>query len=291
MCNNENNCNCGCKVEFKSEALIVELPILIKASIQGGERIIDFEASATTCDYEGDVIEQKALLDSADYFVENGFIDQDHYCELGRNPSYYFLGIKDPDSWIIGEPLEVKDLGNYRTGVKARIHKSKSGEFEPTKYKHDWVWQQLQNESGVWKASVFGYPGPDTEEGGCTTGTDGLVCATRYLVKSFRWHSTALTRNPINKDLKRSVQIISAKAFAAKLGYIKPLPASDSMFNRDSLRKSFYTHIALDCPETSNGQDITVHSLRGHFFKCEGLSYSMADLHALATKELINRSK
>jgi len=289
MCNGNKDCSCGCSNLKKSEgeALIIEFPILIKASVKGGERIIDFEASATTNDYEGDVIEQKALLDSKDYFVENGFIDIDHYCELGRNPSYYYLGIKNPDEWIVGEPLEVKDLGNYRTGVKARIHKSKSGEFEPTKYKHDWLWQQLNNETGVWKASVFGYPGPDTQEGGCTEGTDGLVCATRYLVKSFRWHSTALTKNPINKDLKRSVQIISAKSFAAKLGYIKPI--EQTIFNRDTLRKSFYTHIVLDCPETNSGKDITLHSIRGHFFKCEGLSYSLSDMYALATRELTRR--
>lgn len=293
MCDSEKDCSCGCSVAKKSEgeALIIQLPIIIKASMKGKERMIDFEASAATTDYEGDVISQEALLNSADYFLKNGFIDLDHYCELGRNPAYYYLGIKDPEEWIIGEPLEVNDLGNHRTGVKARIHSSKGGQFEPTKYKHDWVWQQIMNDADVWKASVFGYPGSDTEEGGCIQGTDGLVCASRYLVKSFRWHSTALTRNPINKDLKRSVQIISAKSFAAKLGYVKPMGLDQPVFGRDSLRKSFSTHMAINCPETNNGKDITVHTIRGHFYKCMNLSYTLADLYALATNELIRRDK
>ncbi|HLX54165.1 MAG TPA: hypothetical protein VKR58_09495, partial [Aquella sp.] len=211
-CNNTSSCNCGCSASFKSEALIVQIPIMIKSLSKSGKRIISFEASAATLDFEGDVITQQALLKSADYFINNGFIDCDHYAELGRNPDYAWLGIKNPDSWIVGKPLEVFDLGNYRTGVKAEI---KSGPVhDPLVNKYDWLWQQLHNEQGEWKASVFGYPGADTEEGGCTIGTDGHVCATRFLVKSFRWHSTALTRNPINKSLKHSVQIVTAKSFA-----------------------------------------------------------------------------
>jgi hypothetical protein len=283
----------------EDEPLIVQMPVLIKAHLsKAGERVIEFEASSTTLDAEGDVIEQQALLNSADYFIKNGFIDVDHYCELGRNPQYHWLGIKDPDSWIVGHPVDVKDIGEYRTGVKAIIKQNKNGKVDPTLYKHDWLWTQLNNEKGEWKASVFGYPGADTEEGGCTIGTDGHVCATRYLVKSFRWHSTALTRNPINKSLKHPVQIITAKAFAkayaAKMGYVesiplKPIYKDTPIFTRGEVRKSYYTHMCINCPETSNGRDINTHSLRGHFIKCEQMPYFMADLYSLATMELIRR--
>jgi len=68
------------------------------------------------------------------------------------------------------------------------------------------------------------------------------------------------------------------------------LPVEQVAFNRDTLRKSFYTHMVLDCPETNNGKDITLHSIRGHFYKCENLSYSLSDMYALATKELLRRS-
>src|SRR5579872_4633369 len=123
MCNgNKDSCSCGCvekPLVKASEPLIITFPALIKASNYKNDRIIDFEASAATSDAEGDVIEQGALLSSSDYFLQKGFIDIDHYAELGKNPAYFFLGIEDPESWIIGKPLEVKDLGNYRTGIKA----------------------------------------------------------------------------------------------------------------------------------------------------------------------------
>jgi hypothetical protein len=291
MCDgNKDTCKCGCSkspiVKAVGEPIVITFPVLIKASKYNKDRIIEFEASAATSDFEGDVITQEALLGSADYFVENGFIDIDHYAELGKNPAYFFLGIEDPESWIIGKPLEVKDLGNYRTGVKARLNKGQN--WNPKLYKCDWLWQQLQKEIGLWKASVYGYPGPDTEEGGCTIGTDGTVCATRYLVKSFRWCSTALTKNPINKDLEKSVTIISAKAFAAKLGYIKPAP-SKFQFNREVLRKSILAHICIDCPETKNGSNLSTYNLRGHFLKCDNFEYNQADLYALATSEMIRR--
>src|ERR1700723_62675 len=123
MCTGKPNCNCSLsKAGLQSEPLIIQMPVIIKAHVsKSGQRIIQFEASSATRDYEGDVIEQKALLNSADFFVKNGFLDVDHYCELGRNPDYSWLGIKDPESWIVGKPLEVYDLGNYRTGVKAVI--------------------------------------------------------------------------------------------------------------------------------------------------------------------------
>ena len=60
--------NCGCTTNTctcptqKSEALIIDFPVLIKASIVKGQRIIDLEASATVKDAEGDVIVQKALI-------------------------------------------------------------------------------------------------------------------------------------------------------------------------------------------------------------------------------------
>ena len=293
MCNCKDCNNCECNSNFKSEAIIAQFPIIIKSLSKSGKRIIEFEASNQEMDYEGDVITQQALLNSADYFVKNGFIDQDHMAELGANPEYSWLGIRDPESWKVGKPLEVFDLGDHRTGVKAEI---KSGLVnDPLTNKYDWLWQQLHNEPDTWKASIFGYPGPDTEEGGCTA--DGKSCATRFLVKSFRWHSTALTRNPINKSIKHPVKIVMAKAFAKfmnpKMGYVdlKPLARSDVKFTRTAIKKSFASHIAIDCPETNSGQNICVNTLTGHFLKCENLSYFMADMYALATSELILRRR
>jgi hypothetical protein len=274
---------------------MIQFPAMVKASMLGDKRLIEFEASCASLDFEGDCITQEALLNSADYFVKNGFLDVDHYCELGRNPAYSWLGIKNPDSWIVGKPLEVMDLGNYRTGVKAIIKQHPNGNNDPLVNKYDWLWNKLKLEPGMWKASVFGYPGADTEEGGCTIGTDGRVCATRYLVKSFKWCSTALTRNPINKSLQHPVKIIMAKAFAAKMGnmeldILRPLEQK-KIFYRDQLRKSYFVHMLTECPETEKGDSVTTRTMINHFMKCEDLPYYLSDIYALATLELINRLK
>jgi hypothetical protein len=290
MCNcTTNTCTCSLAKAI-TKPLIVEFPALIKASIVGGKRILKVEASAATKDAEGDVILQKALLDSKDYFLETGHLDIDHYSELAKNPDFNFLGLGKSEQWIVGKPLEVEDLGNYRTGVKAEIFSNPTGKSNPSEFKYDWLWEQMNKAGSIWKASVYGYPGTDTEEGGCAEGTDGWVCATRYLVKSFKWCSLALTKNPINQGLIHPVRIISAKSFAAQLGYSKPIPRNEPLFNRSILRKSYFSHIASNCSETSNGKDLTVHTIRGHFIKCEHLPYPTADLYALALKELVSRS-
>lgn len=291
---NKNNCNCGCS--YKKEAVIVQFPILIKAHIASGKRILTLESSCTSLDSEGDVITQDALLKSAEYYLEEGHIDIEHYSELGKLPQYDWLGIRDPDSWIVGKPVEVIDLGNYRTGIKAEIYQSPDGKIDPFVNKYDWVWQKILNEPGMWKASVYGYPGNDTQDGGCVIGTDGQVCATRYLIKSFRWHSTALTRNPINKSLKYPVQIVTAKSFAAKLGNIdkellNPMMNSHKIFYREGLRKSYFSHMLINCPETNAGRNVNVNSICNHFMKCENLPFYISDAYALATSELVKRIK
>jgi hypothetical protein len=292
---NPKNCTCGCGLsKANPEPIMIQFPSLIKASISNGKRIIEFEASCASTDSEGDVISQEALLNSADYFIENGFLDVDHYAELGSNPDYSWLGIKNPNSWKVGIPLEVMDLGNYRTGVKAQIKQHPQGLDDPLVNKYDWLWNKLKAEPNLWKASIFGYPGADTQEGGCIIGTDGTVCATRYLVKSFKWCSTALTRNPINKSLKHPV-VVMVKSFAAKMGNVdldllQPLTDTNILY-REQLRKSYFLHMLTNCPETENGQNLTTITMVKHFMKCEGISYYLADVYALATSELINRVK
>ncbi|HWY36005.1 MAG TPA: hypothetical protein VNX68_15280 [Nitrosopumilaceae archaeon] len=288
MCECTTN-TCTCKAKIASEALIAEFPVLIKASIVKGQRTIDLEASATVKDAEGDVILQKALLEDKDHFISEGHLDIDHYSELAKNPDFDFLGLGKSEQWIIGKPLGVKDLGNYRTGVKAFIFSNPNGKSNPQEFKYDWIWEQLIKGGEVWKASVYGYPGPDTQEGGCVEGTDGWVCATRYLVKSFKWCSLALTKNPINQGLKDPVRVISAKSFAANIGNCLPIPKGTPIFNRNVIRKSYNMHMASNCPETSHGKDINVNTMRNHFMKCDHLPYYLADMYALATKELITR--
>lgn len=263
-----------------SDPVIIGFPALIKAHVDGaGRRLIELEVSNEYEDVEGDLIQQKALLKAASTYLRTGHVDIDHYSELGKNPAYKWLGIKNPEEWIIGMPTTVRDIGDSRTGIEAEIYKNKDGTVDPTRYKYDMFWQSLQTDPPArWYASIYGYPGNDTEEG---------TLATRYLVKSFDWRSTAVTRNPVNDSIKSAARIVSAKSFAAKLP--RPFPADEQVFTREHMRQLFKSHICGECPSTDKGQDVTVWSIRDHFMKCDHLTYNMADLYALAISELMSR--
>ena len=82
------------------DGYIVEIPCIVKAKAStDGKRLVSVEASSEAVDSEGDVILQKALLDSSKSFVATGHIDIDHLSELGDR-----LGIANPTSYIIGRP-------------------------------------------------------------------------------------------------------------------------------------------------------------------------------------------
>ena len=137
------------------EAVIVSLPILLKAHEDlSGRRLVECEASNDRMDAEGDIIAQKALLESADTFLKEGWCDLNHYAELhGR------LGLPGlPTDYILGYPREVKDLGAGRTGVVSEIRRSKDGSFNPVKNRYDFsgsFFSQSLPFSGVPAFSVF----------------------------------------------------------------------------------------------------------------------------------------
>lgn len=194
------------------EAVIVSLPAIIKGhQDKDGKRVLEVEASNEEVDDEGDVIAQKALLDSAAQFVKSGHVDIDHISELGHR-----LGISNPESYIIGRPTEVKDLGGGRTSVVGEIRRSADGIHDPIKNKYDAFWDTLNSSPPVlWRASVYGFP---TEDG--VTDCRNETCesgARRYHITKMNWRSLAMTRNPVNTNIKGFAKIVSAKAYIAAL--------------------------------------------------------------------------
>lgn len=193
---------------YSPDPIIVSFPVIIKAAQHAdGRRTLEVEASNPSVDAEGDVIEQSALLNSAKNFLDSGFIDIDHIGEIGTR-----LGIPNPESYIIGKPLEVNDLGSGRTGVIAEIFRSPDGIIDIVKNRYDSVWESIR--TGVrWKASVFGYP----EENGVDD-CRGKVCASgarRFHIKAMLWKSLALTRSPVNTEITGYAKIITAKSYIA----------------------------------------------------------------------------
>lgn len=270
------------------EPVIVGLPTIIKSAItKSGRRLVEIEVSSEHKDIEGDVILQSALLNSAQTFLEKGHIDIDHYSELGSNPKYSFLGIRNPESYIIGYPEEVLDLGKGRTGIKFEVKQNNNGICDGNKYKYDMFWESLQTTPPTrWLASVYGFPGPDTETGTCAKGVCGDCCATRYLVKTFMWKSTAVTQNPINDTLKMAAKVVTMKSFAAMLKSNIPMNNGMSNLSRTMIKSRFIDHICKSCPSTHDGKNINIWTVRDHYIKCENLDYNQADIYALATDSL-----
>jgi len=293
------------------EAYIIPLEVTIKARADdgSGRRIVEVEASSEAVDSQGDVVLQKALLDSADSFIKSGHLDLDHYSEIGHR-----LGLADPSSYIVGRPIEVKDIGGQRTSVVGEIMRSKDGTFDPAKNKYDGFWKTLQSEPPVrWQSSIYGFPG-DVEncaEKACSSG------ATRFVVKSIDWRSLAFTRKPVNTSLSGHAKIVTAKAFTdviqkgmlnpyglneprddmapqldtpvAASNTVSPISNEFSPGTMDMLWGSYCRHINNDCEFCKAGNSVL--AFKDHFMMCCGHGPETADILAHALMYMVVRDR
>ena len=172
---------------------------LCKAStaIEGGERVLYMEASNQARDVQNETILVDALVNSKDYFLKYGRIDLDH-ATVWQMVREQKLDPSNPYAREIGRPLDVRTTRQIRSGgepsvlLKAGIFKSADKNNEFTKAA-DWFWNSLQVTPAVkWYPSVAGSLLP----GGRVDQPDG-----RRVIKALRWHSVALTRNPVNPEV------------------------------------------------------------------------------------------
>jgi hypothetical protein len=275
-----------------SEAVCIHLNAVVKARKEdsSGKRIVEVQCSSEDVDAEGDVVLQKALLDSAPSFIRTGHLDIDHLSEIGSR-----VGIRDPDSYIVGRPIEVNDLGGKKTGLVGEIMRSADGMFSTEKNRFDAFWKSLQSDPPVqWSASIYGFPNDveDCTEKSCSTG------ATRYVIKSLDWRSTAFTRNPINQSLSGYAKVVTAKAmidaihkdglpaFAMGDG-LSPFALSCPM-NMDHVWGQFQRH-GKACPHMKNGNSVL--AFTNHFKGCCGASGEQAEILAHALMYSILRDR
>jgi hypothetical protein len=259
------------------DALVIELPVIVKARTSGVKRVIEVEASNESVDYDGDVILQRALLDSAPTFVARGHLDLDHLSEFGLR-----MGLPDPASYIIGRPLEVQDLGGGRTGVVGEIRRSLDGVPDAKANRYDDFWASMQSVPPVkWQASVFGYPKAgmikDCREEMCATG------ATRFLVEGFDWCSLALTRTPKNLGLKGAARIVSAKSFMHEMAKAMGIPEVPSP---RSMGELWAARTCLRCRAHDHPNTV---GYREHFENCLGIPTADADIFAHAVMHRHNK--
>ncbi|MHB1939032.1 MAG: hypothetical protein ACYCOR_21035 [Acidobacteriaceae bacterium] len=300
-----------------------ELPVVVKASTDAGKRMVELQVSSEDVDLEGDVILQSALLNSAESFVKNGHLDIDHYSELGHrlNPP-----IPNPASYIVGNPVEVKDLGHGRTGVVGQISASKDGSFDPEHNQYDMLWKSLTSDPPVkWRASIYGFPLADSvedcSETRCSHG------ATRFLVKGLDWRSLAFTRNPVNNSITGFARVITAKSFIAELyksGQVSGQAPStgkagqfpqDQLFasigdvgavisgadpkspqmncpeNLDEMWGEYTRHMLRDCGSRNPLIGNSIPFFRDHYMTCRGLPFDKADILAHALMYLVQKER
>lgn len=270
-------------IDSMDRAIVAHIPVLIKAYPEDsyGRRIVEVEASTEEVDYDGDVVLQSALMGSADSFVANGHLDIDHLSEIGVR-----LGIKDPTSFIVGKPLEVRAEKGGRTFVRGQIAKSIDGNFDPSHNKFDEFWASLRRDPPVqWFSSIYGYPtdlDDCTSKGKCSNG------ATRYVIKSIDWRSLAFTRSPKNTALSSPTRILSAKSYMAELA--KSFAKAD-MPPQSPLPGDMQTVWANHaCGKCEVHKSPSLLGYRYHFEKCMGYQEGHADIMAHATmhKTMLN---
>lgn len=281
---------------FDESALCIGLPVVIKAKEQDGKRLVEVEASNEAVDSEGDVILQQALLGSAKSFIRSGHLDIDHLSEIGER-----LGIARPTDYIVGQPVEVKDLGAGRTAVVGHLNNSA---------KANELWDSLHLDPPIrWQASIYGFPPADAVVDARVAKTSEVKGATRFLVKALDWRSLAFTRNPVNTSIKGAARIVTAKSFVAIMksrlafgdnGTVKSdtveAPAIVDYLlpprNREELMGHFLYHMQRNrCPCAGSESGNSVFNFQQHFMTCCGDSPWEADIKALALMHLLKREK
>jgi len=161
-----------------------------------GNWIIEAEASNENLDFDGQVVLQRALLGSKEYFLANGVISYDHR-HLRPDPEDPNWS---PEKYIIGEPIDVWSDGD-RTFVKAKLYKSNSIAREIVK--------KLKDGSTRLKTSVGGKR-PEV-----VSGWDSRIGQAIEKVVRVLWDELAITFKPVNQTLEPVA--LSSAAFVKSL--------------------------------------------------------------------------
>lgn len=216
---------------MNDEQLLASVPdymsvsTMLKAtpSEEGGDRFLFFEASNEDVDHQNEVILQKALANSADYYLRHGNIDLGHYTILGPRS-----GVANFMEFEIGRPVAVQVDGK-RTFVKAQLYSGSS----PMARNADMVWSSLtqQNPPAVWYASVGGAVLSKSIK------IDPVTKEKVAVVDSVRWNNTALDRCPVNKTVG-AVSTVPIGTFAKSLNGFVITKALEASYATDAAMKT-----------------------------------------------------
>ncbi len=170
---------------------------------ESGRRFIFFEASNEDVDHQNEVVLQKALAESSDYYLRHGNIDLSHFTIIGPK-----AGIPNYMEYEIGKPVSVQVNGK-RTFVKAELYQGDSAMARNANL----VWDSLTKQSppARWYPSVGGAVLAKSVKIDPKTGEKVAV------VERVRWNNTALDRCPVNKTVPE-VSLAPVGTFTKALG-------------------------------------------------------------------------
>ena len=197
---------------MNDEALLANIPeyitlgsAFLKATPaeEGGERLLYMEASNEDPDHQDEVVLQKALEESADYFLRHGNIDLSHYTLLGPK-----AGIPNHLEYEIGKPVEVSVQGT-RTFVKAQLYKGDSAMARNA----NMVWDSLTKQS----PPARWYPSAGGSVLSKSVQIDPTTQQRVAVVDKVRWSNLALDRMPVNKTVPE-ISTIPVGTFTKSLG-------------------------------------------------------------------------
>jgi hypothetical protein len=154
---------------------------------EGGRRFIYIEASNEALDQQNEVVMQKALKDSADWYLKYGNLDIDHYTQIGAK-----VGIPNHASYEIGQPVEVAFNGG-KTFVKGEILYG-SG---PVADQANQFWSSLteRNPPAKWYPSVGGSVLERAVE------IDPKSKTRKAFIKKVRWSNIGFSKTPVNQTV------------------------------------------------------------------------------------------
>lgn len=194
---------------------------MLKASpmTEGDERILYLEASNEDVDHQGEIVMQKALSDSADYYLRHGNVDLSHYSLLGPKS-----GIPDFMSYEVGKPIAVRVDGR-RTFVKAQLYRGDS----PMAKNANMVWDSITKQSppSRWYPSVGGAVLAKSIK------IDPKTRERVAVIEKVRWNNIALDRCPVNKTVPE-VSTAPVGVFAKSLGGFVLSKALEAGYGTDS---------------------------------------------------------
>lgn len=204
---------------------------MLKATphMDGGRRIVYFEASNEGLDQQGEVIAAKALADSAGYFKRYGNIDIDHYTLIGKpNPDLGRPGIPGCELFEIGRPIDVRQTGGT-TFVKAEIY---SGEGPAAERANDF-WSSITdvNPPQRWYPSVGG----SIDKSGNKIVIDPTTKLRKAIITKVRWTNIGVSKTPVNQHVGTCATVpLGAFAKSWTAGGLDLVKALEAGYGTDS---------------------------------------------------------